>query len=101
VAPSGSRILFRTDRWIHTALLTPGGLMWRDADLVDATGVGNRIVFDGSPDTSGRRGSPLVIRTGAAGLSLDPLDGGAAAPRVFGSREDLLADWRRRLGRDL
>jgi WD40 repeat protein len=101
VAPSGSRILFRTDRWIHTALLTPDGLMWRDADLVDATGAGNRIVFDSSPDTSGRRGSPLVIRTGAAGLSLDPLDGGAMAPRVFGSREDLLADWRKRLGRDL
>ena len=73
--------------------------MWRDAAFVDATGAGNRIVFDSSLDPSGRRGAPLVIRSGVVGLSLDPLDAGEAAPRVYGSREDLLTDWQKRLGR--
>ena len=98
VAPSGSRVLFRTDRWIHTVLVTPDGLLWRDARLVDATGAGNRIVFDSSPDDSGRRGAPLLIQSGSSGLSLEPLDAGDQAPGVFGSRDILLSEWTQRLG---
>ena len=94
VAPSGPGVLFRTDRWVHRAISGVEGLAWRDAMLVPASGNADRIVFD---STAGRPNEALIVSDDSATLALRPLDGSADEPGVFGSREDLLRDWRRRL----
>ncbi len=98
VAPIGSAVLFRTDRWVHTAHITPNGLLWRSASLVEASGRGARIVFDSSPDASGRRGAPLLATQSPSGLTLSELRDGGESPGLFGSRDDLVSEWQLKLG---
>ncbi len=94
VAPSGPGVLFRTDRWVHRAISGVEGLAWRDATLIPSGSIADRIVYD---SMAGQPNLPLIVSDEGGILALRSLDGPADQPGVFGSREDLLRDWGRRI----
>lgn len=98
VAPIGARVLFRTERWVHSALASIDGLIWADATLIEPAQRGHRLAFDRKSDARGRPGAPLILSADNAGIGLAPLVDAADGPGLFGSREELLADWAARLG---
>ncbi len=91
---NGTRVLFRTSRWIHRASATAGGLNWVDAMFAPPALPGSRIVFG-----PGRGGDELVtpvLRDGSlqlATLRLVDTEG----PGLFGNRDELIAEWQARL----
>jgi WD40 repeat protein len=105
--PNESRVLFRTGRWIHRASVSPRGLVWLDAVPAPKPLPGSRMVFERGPD-----GTPVLTGgngTGANRVMLLTRDAGFAevavldfgfttGPTLFGTREELLRDWRRKLG---
>ncbi len=98
VAPTGSRVLFRTDRWLHAAILGRDGLAWRDAALVPPAAAGRRISFELSKSSGRRYGTPaLLVPTGTAFATVPVFDG-EGEPGVFGTRKELVTGWSRRLG---
>lgn len=108
-SPNESRVVFRTGRWIHRASVSTSGLMWLDAMRTPKPMAGSRMVFEtaGVPPEEGARpgaGDPLgnrvILLTRDAGFAevvvLDfSYDTG---PALFGSREELLPEWREKLG---
>ena len=94
VAPFGSRIFVRTERWIHEATSGAEGLTWSDAYFVPPGGSGRELVF---APVGNLPGVLHVLRRDVGRLTLAALDTGQG-PLVFGEREDLLSEWRRRLG---
>lgn len=105
-SPNESRALFRTGRWIHRASLSPRGLVWLDAMPAPKPLPGSRLVFEqGSPvageETQGGNGAGnrVMLLTRDAGFAeVAVFDFHyASGPTLFGTREDLLRDWRRRL----
>ena len=91
--PAGARIYFRTTRWIQRVSSSPRGLIWLDAIV--------------SPKALPRAG--MVVRNGgevlvpvarADGIGLMQLRFPVSeGPGLFGNRDDLLAEWRERLGK--
>jgi WD40 repeat protein len=121
-SPNESRVLFRTGRWIHRASVSPSGLIWLDAMRTPKAMAGSRMVFDTAAPLPG---GPVGVAASAdsataagSDAARDPLgnramlltrDAGFAevaildfsyesGPTLFGSREQLLEEWRRRLG---
>jgi len=103
-SPDESRVLARTGRWIHRALMTPQGLLWTDTIRSPKVMSGSSMTFDSrresgdgrGADLSGDRVLVLARVTGAAELvelSFSYADG----PSLFGSRTDLLNEWTSRL----
>jgi WD40 repeat protein len=109
-SPNETRVLFRTARWIHRAGVSPAGLTWLDAARTPKVMTGSQMVFEPV--------RPLGATSGDDGVSGDPLgnrvllltrDAGFAevavvdfayesGPTLFGSREQLLEEWRVKLG---
>jgi WD40 repeat protein len=89
---AGSRVYFRTTRWIQRASSSRDGLIWLDAIFAPKAMPGTGLVV--------RDGSEVLVPVmradsiGFAQLRFPVSEG----PGLFGNREDLLADWRRRLG---
>ena len=99
--PGGSRVLFRTARWIHRASSSATGILWIDAILAPKPLRGARMVFgDVESDPSLRWGSRLYLPVAADGLlKLAELRlGGDQGPGLFGNKAQLLEEWRGRLG---
>jgi len=92
---SGSRALFRTARWVHRVSLSSSGLHWIDAAFAPKPLQGARIVF-GTGDAARRAYLPAA-RNGFVEL-VELAFPGTAQPGLFGNREELLAEWRARLG---
>jgi hypothetical protein len=100
-SPSGSRVLIRTAAWIHRASSAASGLIWLDAVLAPRPLHGSRMIFGG---TNNQMANPLgnrVLIPVSSGdfvqlteLSFDA-SGGVA---LFGNKDELLAEWRGRLG---
>jgi WD40 repeat protein len=102
-APSGSRVLLRTAGWIHRASSAASGLIWLDAVLAPRPIHGSRMVFGNmNNQTANPLGSRVFVPVSSDGsvqlseLSFDA--SGRAA--LFGNKEELLAEWRLRLGLD-
>lgn len=98
-SPTGSRVLFRTPRWVHQASASAGGLAWVDAVLVPRPLAGGRIVFGDRTTRDAANGDSFylpVARNGAATLARFGFvrNGGAG---LLGTRETLSEQWRRRL----
>ncbi len=108
-----SRVLLRTSRWIHSADVSRAGLVWQSAIRAPQALRDSGMAFDnlasGSPSSAGGNvRSPLapndrvLMLTRDAGyvelanLYLD-YSGGSI---LFGSRSELLQEWRARLGQD-
>lgn len=99
-SPGGTRVLLRTPRWIHRASSSTNGLMAVDAMFTPKTMSSARMVF-GAADERGRTTGRQVYLPVArdVGIGLAPLQFDASDDiGLIGSREDLLADWRTRLG---
>ena len=94
VAPFGARIFVRTERWVHEASSGADGLVWSDAYFVPPGGSGQELAFVPSANLPGVL---HVLRRDLARLTLAALDADRE-PLIFGEREDLVMEWRRRLG---
>ena len=100
-APGGSRVLFRTPRWVHRASSAISGLRWLDAVFAPRSIAGASLVF-GDMDSNqfaatGTRAYLPVAGPGYVQLAELNFDANRG-PALFGNREELLAEWRRRLG---
>jgi hypothetical protein len=100
-SPNGARVLFRTARWIHLASSAVSGLRWQDAVFAPPVVPGSKIVFaDPAGDTAAALGNRFFVPVSAdsflqmKALSFDGVRGAA----LFGNKEELLAEWRQRLG---
>ncbi|MGI9219512.1 MAG: AAA-like domain-containing protein [Woeseiaceae bacterium] len=102
-SPNGSRVLFRTARWIHRASSAAAGLRWQDAVFASRAVSGSRMVFgDVVTDSAAPLGNRVFIPVSANGyvqLASVGFDGTAGAS-LFGNKSELLAEWRDRLGLD-
>jgi subtilisin-like proprotein convertase family protein len=94
---SGSRAYFRTARWTHRVGLSVTGLRWIDSVFSPKPLNGARLVF-GPPDspTANRPFLPAA-RNGFVEVVELPFPG-SSIPGLFGSKDELLSDWRKRLG---
>lgn len=102
--PGGSRVLFRTSGWVHRASSSPNGLLWTDAALAPPTLESARMVFgDVAGDTAATWGNRVYLPIAGDGfavlaeLHFDMNQG----PGLFGRKDQLLAEWRGRLGLSL
>jgi len=112
--PGDTRVLLRTSRWIHSADVSRAGLVWQSAIRAPQSLRGSGMAFDNpvsgsSLSLEGGKARPLLAQsnrvlmltrdTGFVELASLYLDysGGSM---LFGSRSELLQEWRARLGRD-
>jgi WD40 repeat protein len=94
--PGGSRVLFRTSRWIHRVGSSRDGLRLLDSQYGPDTLSGGRFIFGRDADAAGSRFYLPVAGGHFLNLAPTSFSGGSNAG-LFGSREELLDDWRRRL----
>jgi hypothetical protein len=94
---SGTRAYFRTARWTHRVGVSRAGLYWIDSAFSPKPLNGGRIVF-GPPDSkTANRAYLPAARNGFIEL-VELAFPGSSSPALFGNRNDLLAEWRTRLG---
>lgn len=99
--PDGSRVLFRSARWVHRAGSAASGLVPHDSLFIPVAMTGARIVFPLA--TAGTGPTPHafllpVIRDGSPQVGRFTF-GENEGPGLFGNREQLLLAWQERLGR--
>jgi hypothetical protein len=94
---SGSRVFFRTARWTHRAATSINGLHWVDSVISPKPLNGARIVFGPAGSDTANRAYFPAARNGFVEL-VELAFPGSARPGLFGNRDDLLAEWRTRLG---
>lgn len=98
-SPNESRVLFRTGRWIHRALISPAGPIWTDTMRVPKATGGSQMVFDATPSPASQAGEHVLLLTSDTGnpklaeLRFDYTEG----PALFGSRSGLLQEWTQKL----
>jgi hypothetical protein len=100
-SPAGSRVLFRSSRWVHRAGSSTNGLIWLDSLFAPKALSDARMVFGVAANAviENAVGShlylPVVSNDGVrlAHMRFDDSEGTG----LFGNREDLLAEWHARL----
>ena len=105
-SPNESRVLFKTGRWIHRAIVAPTGLIWTDTVRAPKSMQGSRMVFNQRPegaagqtqaaDQSGDRVFILTNDTGSAELA-EIRFSYSGGPAMFGSKASLLREWNEKL----
>ena len=95
--PVGSRVFVRTARWVHRVSSSAKGLIWLDAVFGPNPVHGTGLVHATANSDSVEIYLP-VLRGGSIGLAGLGFDA-AESPGLFGNKQELLADWRVRLGR--
>ncbi len=95
---NGSRVLFRTSRWVHRASVSVAGLGALDTAFVPKTLNGARLVV-GRRDGEQAAANGNYLPTARAGfIELVELGfDGAPGPMLFGNKDELLTEWRLRL----
>ena len=91
---NGSRVLFRTTRWVHRASVSVSGLIPLDAVFVPKALSGGRMVngqTNNGRSTANRTYMPIA-RNGQVELYELGFDA-ASGPTLFGSKEELLQEW--------
>jgi subtilisin-like proprotein convertase family protein len=97
VARSGTRAYVRTARWVHRVSLSGLGLNWVDSVIAPRPLHGARII----PGTGETAGSAFLLTAGDGFARLAEIGfPGSAQPGLLGLREELLDEWRARLGRE-
>ncbi|MEO1202607.1 MAG: proprotein convertase P-domain-containing protein, partial [Pseudomonadota bacterium] len=94
-SPNGSRVVFRTARWAHRVGSSTTGLIWLQAILVPRPLANARIVYDAATP-SGQTLYLPIAGDGLVTLAPQRFDDGESQG-LFGKRQDLLAEWGRRL----
>jgi len=111
-SPGDSRVLLRTSRWIHRADVSRAGLIWESALRAPQALRGSRMSSDErieSRRSQGKVDGQSAINAGDQVLLLSR-DAGfvelvdlsfsyAEGPILFGRRDELLEEWRDKLGR--
>jgi len=99
-APGGSRVLFRTARWVHRVGSSTTGLIWIDAILGPKAVNGARMVFGPYSNSAVATGSRLYLPVaGDTFVRLAELNfADDKGPKLFGNKQQLLEEWVRRLG---
>ena len=100
-SPAGSRVLFRSSRWVHRAGSSTNGLIWLDSLFAPKALPGARLVFGVAANavTGNAVGSHLYLPVASddgfrlAQMRFDDSEGTG----LFGNRENLLAEWQARL----
>ncbi|MGB5580633.1 MAG: AAA-like domain-containing protein [Woeseia sp.] len=106
IAPGDSRVLFRTPGWVHRASLAPSGLRWLDTVRVPNAAARPALVLDRMPATDSTAatldplGSHLLLLTPTESfVNVTELSFGSDnAPPLFGTQDELLDEWSRKLG---
>ena len=104
-APGGTRVLLSTAGWIHRASVSASGLTWLDSVRAPRAIPGSSLVVDRVADdeaTLEPLGDRLLVLTHAAGFA-EVAEVSFRHDRgslLFGTHDELLAEWRRRLGVD-
>ena len=94
---SGARAYFRTARWTHRVSLGVNGLNWVDSVFSPKPLNGARIVFGPSGSDTANQAYLPAARNGFVEL-VELGFQGSSQPGMFGNKEELLAEWRQRLG---
>jgi len=94
--PVGSRVYFRTARWIHRASSSTNGLIWLDAIFGPRPAQGGGIIVSAATSAGNEIRLP-VIRAGSARLEKLRFDA-SETPALFGNRDELIEEWRDKLG---
>ncbi len=94
--PVGSRVYFRTVRWIHRASSSTNGLIWLDAIFGPKPARGGGIIVS-SVASAGNEIHLPVVRADGITLSRLLFDSGET-PGLFGNRDELIQEWRGKLG---
>jgi WD40 repeat protein len=92
---SGARAYFRTARWVHRVSVSTSGLRWIDGVFTPPPLQGARIVH-GDADAARRVYMPAA-RNGVVEL-VELAFPGSSQPGLLGNYEELLGEWRKRLG---
>jgi len=93
---AGSRVIFRTPRWLHRASSSTNGLIWLDAIFGPKPMHGAGIVV-GSGTSTGNEIHMPIARAGS--VSVAKLQFAATeGPGLFGNMDELLDEWQTRLG---
>ncbi len=99
--PSGSRILFRTARWMHRASSAATGIVWTDAVFVPPAIDGTRLVF-GDPASPGFSSVGNRVYLPVAGQDAVELQevrfDSSAATALLGNKDELIVEWQERFG---
>ncbi len=106
-SPNESRVLFKTGRWIHRALVAPTGLIWTNTVRAPRSMQGSRMVFNSRPlvfaaqdgmadDPPGDRILILATDTGVPKLTEVGFNY-SEGPALVGSKASLLGEWTQRL----
>ena len=94
--PVGSRVYFRTARWVHRVSSSTNGLIWLDAILAPRPVHGGNIIVAAATSEGNEIQLP-VTRGGSLTLARLRYDA-AATPGLFGNRDELIEEWRAKLG---
>ena len=94
--PVGSRVYFRTARWVHRASSSTNGLIWLDAIFGPRPAHGGRIIVSEATSAGNEIQLP-VVRAGSVTLETLRFDS-SATPALFGNRDELIEEWRDKLG---
>jgi len=98
--PTGTRVFFRTSRWVHRASASVAGLIHVDSVFAPKALRGARLVF-GDPQSATAKLTFLpAARNGFVEL-FELGFGPSQRSGLFGSRENLLLEWRQRFGLDI
>ena len=98
---SGGRVLMHTSRWVHRISSSAAGLVWLDSVFVPNALPGRQIVHGGlvQSDPAAHRAYLPVVR----GPFVELVELGFRAPSspgLFGNKDELLAEWQTKLGRE-
>jgi WD40 repeat protein len=94
--PVGSRVYFRTARWVHRASSSANGLVWLDAVFGPRPAHGGGIIVSATTSAGNEIQLP-VIRAGSVALEKLRFDA-SETPALFGNRDELIEEWRDKLG---
>jgi WD40 repeat protein len=94
----GVRAYFGTARWVHKATSSSSGLVWVDAVLMPPPLKGAALVHGNGTDSTSSRQAVFLPVANNAYLQLREVEfHGSSGVSLFGSRNDLLQEWRARL----
>jgi len=106
VTPGDTRVLFRTPGWIHRGSISPGGLLALDTLRVPNPAARSELVIDrlkvngaGEVLLDPQGGRLLLLIPNDAFVEVEELSFAMdRGPLLFGTREELLAEWQERTG---
>ncbi len=99
-SPNGSRVLFRTPRWIHRVTASVTGLSWLNAAMIPVALPSAQIVFgDATNNSASASGNRVFVATSGDGFMrlVEVRLGAGSGVGLFGNKDELIEEWQRKL----